>query len=1631
MRLKKIVSVLAAAAMLPAISVLHGSAAGPVSNVRLEPSYASPFNNGEFEGWGTALCWWANRLGYSEELTQQAAELFFSEDGLSLDIARYNIGGGDDPVHTHVNRSDSKVPGVWEDFKLSEDGKDVTITYDEDISKDKNQLNIALAAKNANPDIYFEGFSNSPPYFMTNSGCSSGANNALDNNLKDDMYDDFAEYIAAATLLLEENGIKFESYSPMNEPDTDYWYANSDKQEGCHYTPGESQSKAITETRKALDAKGLDDVLVAGMDETDINKTVSNLDLLTEDALSDLGRIDTHTYSGSKRTELRNKAVSLNKDLWMSEVDGGWDGFGLADRIIADMNGMQPSAWVMWNIIDKHKDSKVFQYPAGSGTFPEAKTTCSYTESLWGVGMGDHDEQNIVVTNKYYIFGQFTRYIEPGDTIIASSDRTLAAYNKESGNIKIVVTNPSNEDIDYNFDLSAFTSVGDTVTEIRSNKNGSEKWAEISGEAVLNGKTLTAPAKANTVTTFVVKGNGATNYASITGGFDELCVGESQRLTVETNLEYDSVEWSVSNTDIAEISEDGTITAKQAGDVTVYAKLGGYTAERTFTVPEHSRIRVSDYNITGTYSWNYDDNSDYLKASDGDLSTYFDGLVDGYVMYDCTVPYTLDVIKLASRAGYEDRSIGGIVQGSNDGEHWTDIYKVTSEIPSMAYTEITKEEMLTDKAFRRFRYTRPGDNANIAEIALYGEQYGGTLPVDEPQAVDIPEFTDNFEGETNIFDAPEDSLSSNGNQVFDTRLTRYGRAFAPVKDTAVSELDEALTLTDDQTFRLTYTMFAGWELNGKDNTLSIKDANKNELVDITLTTGGYSLKELRTGGKAAAASGNISQSRTATSGNKTGANGWFDGSQPFRNNVDFNKTVTIKITGTGKVDISMTGGLENISASGTLTAPVSIKSLELTGDYNNSTYRVVSYDNFDGDILNTNETKPVAPFDKNAALISLDFDDNDLSSSSPYGRAEAVGTVDYENGSLHLDGTGSGYVKLTDANGGSLLTSHDEISIAFSVKPAAADTSWWFFAAPNDNPQTFENEHYIGLLGQSSITAERYNGGTRPSSASAAYAVNEWNDVIVSYGKDSTSVYINGVKASEQPSGFALEDILGSESVAYIGLANWGSGEYANGYIDDFTIYNFAVPEIDLGDLSYVTEDLNLPSESNGSAVTWETSNENVITADGKVTRPDKGVSDVVLTATITTECEGAENIVTKQKFNASVPSVLADVETFRVYTENGELKFAYDDLSNIPYTVYTALHKEDGTLAGIKINAESGSFKLTEDGVYTATCYVWDEDNTAMHDPIKRTVHYSAADDEEKSAYLFVHFVGRETDANCEQIYFSVSEDGQNWRTLNGGKPVLTSTVGEKGVRDPYILRGNDGKYFIIATDLSIYERRGDSNRWTTCQTSGSQNIVVWESDNLTDWSEASLVKVAAGNAGCTWAPEAVYDPEKDMYMVFWASKISDDNYTKQRVYRSYTSDFKTFTEPEAYIDTDVSNIDTTIISHEGIYYRFTKNETKSSVIMEKSTDLSGRWTDVATYNLDEMTGYEGPTAYKINGENKWCLLLDYYSKSQGYKPFVTDDITEGVFTQANDFKFDGIYRHGTVMPITQAEYDALIEKY
>ena len=77
--------------------------------------------------------------------------------------------------------------------------------------------------------------------------------------------------------------------------------------------------------------------------------------------------------------------------------------------------------------------------------------------------------------------------------------------------------------------------------------------------------------------------------------------------------------------------------------------------------------------------------------------------------------------------------------------------------------------------------------------------------------------------------------------------------------------------------------------------------------------------------------------------------------------------------------------------------------------------------------------------------------------------------------------------------------------------------------------------------------------------------------------------------------------------------------------------------------------------------------------------------------------------------------------------------------------------------------------------------------------------------------AYLFVHFIGEERNPTDEQLYFALSRDGVHWRDLRpAGSPALTWLGGEKGVRDPHIVRDPRGGFHIVATDLSIYYRGG-----------------------------------------------------------------------------------------------------------------------------------------------------------------------------------------------------------------------------
>lgn len=757
----KTISAAISVSMLPVFSAAVSANTIAVT-VRLDPSYYSPFNNSRFEGWGTSIAWWGNRVGGEPELTKDAADKIFSDSGLSLDIARYNFGGGDDPSHDHINRSDSKVPGYAIDFKRDNEGNIIYDNYgvaefEYDWTKDQNQRNVAFAALEANPELKIECFSVSPPYFLTYSGCSSGHTDKTKNNLKEEYYDEHAKFIAeTARHFKDEWGITFDSCEPMNEPDTSYWFANSPKQEGCHFDPGKSQSDMYVAMRKALDREGLTDMPIAGMDETSIDKTVSNISKLSTEALSAIDRIDTHSYSGSKRSELRSKVAALGKGLRMSEVDNGGikgenpgdmgAGLDLAYMILRDMNGMQPSAWVIWDILGYHYDSE-WSYTDSSGkTFTETWKP-SQSGGIWGVALANHDTDEVELYQKYYVYGQFTKYIEPGDTIIASSDTTLAAYNKDDGSIKIVAVNFENETKKYKFDLSAFKSPGTTVDVTRTSgsiENG-EHWS-IAENAVVENKAFIYDLIPNSVTTFVIN-----NDQPEAGGYIVLD-GESE-LSLRDTASYSAktsdgmpVEWSIADESIAMIDENGNLAPLSTGttDIIAYSSSLDMYSRMTINITNMSRIKIPLSKVTGSASWNNDAEYKYTNAFDGDISTFFAGLNGGYVQADLGDSYEIAAIEYASRKGFAYRMKDASFYGSNDGLSWTELYKF-NEIPEdNVLTQISSDKLKSAGNYRYIKYSVPEGTfirngkteeycCDIAEISIYktGE------PIADPKLTEI------------------------------------------------------------------------------------------------------------------------------------------------------------------------------------------------------------------------------------------------------------------------------------------------------------------------------------------------------------------------------------------------------------------------------------------------------------------------------------------------------------------------------------------------------------------------------------------------------------------------------------------------------------------------------------------------------------------------------------------------------------------------------------------------------------------------------------------------------------------------------------------------------------------------------
>ena len=297
---------------------------------------------------------------------------------------------------------------------------------------------------------------------------------------------------------------------------------------------------------------------------------------------------------------------------------------------------------------------------------------------------------------------------------------------------------------------------------------------------------------------------------------------------------------------------------------------------------------------------------------------------------------------------------------------------------------------------------------------------------------------------------------------------------------------------------------------------------------------------------------------------------------------------------------------------------------------------------------------------------------------------------------------------------------------------------------------------------------------------------------------------------------------------------------------------------------------------------------------------------------------------------------------------------------------------------------------------------------------------HTQAAGIEEKdyAGYLFAYFTGNRIEE--ESIHFAISRDGYTFRALNGNKPVLDSRVisSTGGVRDPHILRAEDGHtFYMVATDMV------SGNGW-----SSNRAMVLLKSTDLIHWTH-SVINIQKRYAGQerlrrVWAPQTIYDREAGKYMIYWSMLYEGGT---DIIYYAYANDDFTDLEGEPrplFLPADKKScIDGDIVFKDGVYHLFYKTEGHGNGIKTATTRslTAGHWTEYPDYKQQTKDAVEGAGTFKLIGQEKYILMYDVYMKG-AYQFTETTDLQHfQVVDHAVSMDFHP--RHGTVIPVTRDE--------
>ncbi len=313
-------------------------------------------------------------------------------------------------------------------------------------------------------------------------------------------------------------------------------------------------------------------------------------------------------------------------------------------------------------------------------------------------------------------------------------------------------------------------------------------------------------------------------------------------------------------------------------------------------------------------------------------------------------------------------------------------------------------------------------------------------------------------------------------------------------------------------------------------------------------------------------------------------------------------------------------------------------------------------------------------------------------------------------------------------------------------------------------------------------------------------------------------------------------------------------------------------------------------------------------------------------------------------------------------------------------------------------------------------------------------------------SSYLFAFFSNNSPDG--EQIRYALSDDGFNYTSLNEGRPVIASDsiALKKSIRDPHIMRAQDGKtFYMVLTDM-----RSDEG-WQS-----NDGLILMKSTDLIHWQHTAidfptrfpnLPGFDRKNLHAVWAPQTIWDEEAKKYMIYysigrhdWEYPVGDRFQPYFKLFYSYANeDFTDITEPRLLLDFGTASIDGDIVYNpkEKEFVLFFKDEglptvnhefhTRQGVMRATSKRLTGPYT--VEYKHIHKPGefpVEGSSVFPLIHSDEYVLMYDCYAK--GYYQFCkSSDLKNFTFVQNTPTHGDFTPRHGSVMHITKAERERL----